>query len=649
MLILDQLREADRRLRLVALGVSAGMLILLAGLWHVQIVSGKKYSTNLKDQAFRNVLIAAPRGKILDRNGALLAENQPLFVVNLYLEDLRGQFVFEYTNRVRPDWIAANPGKKVSSVKGALSRQARYNVVSNIVWQVSSAVLPSPLILNETAFAKHYNESLALPMPILTGLSQDQVALFMERASGIPGVELEALPIRLYPEGQLAVHLLGYVRREVMHADDDDDISFIDKTPVLVGKAGIEATFDEELRGRPGLRSILVNNLGYRQKEEVWSSPIPGQNVQLTLDVEIQKAAEAALRMSGPETRAAAVVLDVRTGDVLASASAPSFDPNAFLTRVSPEEFAKMNDPLLRPLLNRAIYGAYPPGSTFKMIDGLAIMESGMFDPRATVYNPGYYKLGRRAINDTAPPGAYDFRESIKHSCNCYFIEYGLRMGPQRLIEMGNRFMLGERTRLVPRGYEVPGYFPETGQRYKKDGTLWMDGDTANLSIGQGEITVTPMQMAVVTAAIANGGKVFQPRLLKSIGAGLVDMAGRVMPPAEIINDIGVNPRHLAILREAMWACVNDGGGGKEAKVEGANVCGKTGTAQAMVNGKRDYVVWFCSFFPYEAPRYALSVMMESGGSGGKDCAPKAREIIKAIVKAEQRQQLGRPVAAVSQ
>lgn len=653
MLVFDQLRRSDRQLRWLAAGVLLGMLLLFAGLWRIQVMSSRKYSENLRDQSIRNVLIAAPRGKILDRNGKVLAENQPRFMVNLYLEDLRGQFTEEYTNHTRKAFIAEHPKTKLTTgIKAELNKQARYNVVSNIVWQVSSAVLPQPLIMDEKGFYRHYVESLALPLTILTNRTAQEVALFMERCARIPGVEMEVEPWRVYPNGSMAVHLLGYVRQDVIHSDEEG-IAFEDKTPVLVGKTGIEATYDTELRGKPGVKSILVNNLGYRQREEVLYPPLAGKNVTLTLDVEIQKAAEQALLtagpMQGPDTRGAAVVMDVRTGDLLAMASSPTFDPNIFLERISSEEYERLLDPKLRPQLNRVFYGSYAPGSTFKIITGMAALDAGALDPNQTFYNPGYFRISARAkpIADTAPPGNYDFKEAFKHSCNTYFIEYGLRTGVQRILELGNEFGLGDRTGLVGSRMEVSGYFPEVGQRFKKDGGPWMEGDTANLCIGQGEITVTPLQMVVLTAAVANRGKVFRPRIVAKVDGGDADLEDKVFAPAEVVHEVKMNPHNLDIVQRAMLADVSEkGGSGVPAFVEGFNVCGKTGTAQyrrtQLQGGGMGHITWFVSYAPFESPRYAVVIMVEEGGSGGGACAPKAGYIMKALQKMEMR-----PPAAV--
>jgi penicillin-binding protein 2 len=449
----------------------------------------------------------------------------------------------------------------------------------------------------------------------------------------------------------MAVHLLGYVRQDVIHSDEEG-IAFEDKTPVLVGKIGLEGTYDTELRGKPGVKSILVNNLGYRQREEVLYPPLAGKNLTLTLDIDIQKAAEEALLKAGPEqgpeVRGAAVVMDVRTGDILAMASSPTFDPNIFLERVSKDEYARLLDEKLRPQLNRVFYGSYAPGSTFKIITGLSALDAKVVDPNQTFYNQGYYRLtpNSKPIRDTAPPGNYDFKEAFKHSCNTYFIEYGLRAGLQRMLEYGNLFGLGDRTGLVGSRMEVSGYFPEVGQRFKKDGAPWREGDTANLCIGQGEITVTALQMVVLTAAVANGGTVFKPRVVQKVDGGEVDLEDKVFAPAEAVRQIKFNPQHLAIVQRAMLADVAEkGGSGTDAFVGGFNVCGKTGTAQYMrtqsMGGGKGHITWFVSYAPFESPRYAVVIMVEEGASGGRACAPKAGYIMKALQKMEQRPPVG--------
>ncbi len=640
MLVFDQLRRADLQLRWLASLVFIGLGILLVGVWYVQIVSNKRYQHSLKVQAFRTVRVPAPRGNIIDRRGTLLAENQPKFQINLYLEDLREQFKFEYTNSVRKEFALTNSARATKAQLTSMQAQARYQVVSNLVWQVSSRVIGQPLYLNARVFGRHYTETLALPLPILNDLTADQVAVFVERCGDLPGMELEVQAKRIYPFGNTAAHLLGFLQR-TDEIPDEEEMVYRYRLPDYVGKSGLESFFDQELRGQAGMKSILVNNIGYRIKEEQWAPIAPGQNLHLTIDVRVQKAAERALQMSGPETRGAAVVVDIQNGDVLAMASVPSFDPNLFLGAISEEENSRLTNPKLTPYINRAVYAAYAPGSIFKIVVSLAALESGMLDPNQTFYNQGYYKVGRRTIKDTAPEGAFDFKEAFKYSCNSYFIDHGLKVGARGLIDMGNVFEFGQKTGVVSSRQERAGYFPKPGNPEKKDGTGWMEGDTANLSIGQGEIVITPMQAAMMTAAIANGGTVYKPRMVRAVTTPPTVMSDseESFPRGVVRGLIPVKAHHIQKIREAMLADVEEAGGtGVNASVQGMRVCGKTGTAQVLREGNvLDHITWFVSFAPFESPRYAVVVMVESGASGGATCAPKAREIYKTLLEIEQK------------
>jgi penicillin-binding protein 2 len=359
----------------------------------------------------------------------------------------------------------------------------------------------------------------------------------------------------------------------------------------------------------------------------------------LTLDLDIQQAAERSLLAhQGPDARAAVVVMDVRTGDVLAMVSSPAINPD-----YASNEPARLNDPKLRPQINRATQENYAPGSIFKTVIALACLENGL-NPDATVQNPpssenpnhGYTMVGRRAIQDLAPPGEYNFRRAILRSCNTYFITEGLQAGIDNIVRMGEKFHFGERTDL-PTRQETPGIFPTPARVHSG----WHDGDTANLCIGQGDIAVTPMQMTVAYAAIANGGKVLWPRLVERIEPQDPVSGGAAtnFPSGLVRGNIGVSGRSLNILREAMLAETEDPEGTGHAAVVGPEmrICGKTGTAQVMNehNQEIDRTTWFASFAPYENPRYAVVVMVQSGISGGVSCAPIAHDIYEAILNSE--------------
>src|SRR6266700_2883255 len=453
MLIFDQLKKNDPQLRAITWGVLIGLGLLLAGLWWVQVISYRHYAENQRAQSFRTVRIPAIRGKILDRNGAPLAENQPSYNVSLYLEELREGFKEEW-KRVRPK------GKLPRGERIGLEAGARYRVLSNVVQNLAAA-LQQPLDLDYGQFLEHYTNQLALPMPVITNLTPVQTARFHDYR----------------------------------------------------GKVGIEGVFDLELRGKAGMKSVLVNSLGYRQSENIWTPSEPGKNVVLTIDLAIQQAAENALRTHGPDTRGAVVVLNPHNGDVLALASAPTFDPNVYIPRLTHDAAQRLNDPVLRPQINRATQENYAPGSIFKIVDSLACLEAGL-DPAEKIQNPGHILVGRKLIKDLAAPGEYDFRRAFLKSSNTYFITNGLRYGVENIVRIGERLHLGERCDL-PTRQEVSGSFPR--QRTLRQG--WASGDTANLCIGQGRLDVTPVQIAVMTAAIANGGKVLWPRLVDRIEA----------------------------------------------------------------------------------------------------------------------------------
>lgn len=641
MLIVDQVKKADLHLRWVAIAVLGGMLTLLGGLWYVQILSSKQYLDSQNVQSFRIVRAPATRGRIMDRNGVVLAENQPRFTVNLYLEDLRSLFRHEYTNTVKPTYLARQGKKSITQKESAeLEDLARYRTASNLVWQISSNLSGQPLVLDPKKFASHYNEKRWLPLPILPRLTNTQVATFMERRANYPAVDLEVQAMRTYPAGGDFTHLLGYLRKQ--DQQEDDDMGFIYSLPEYGGVTGLEKSYDGELRGTSGLKAVLVNHMGYRQREEIRVRPEAGENLVLTVDQRIQRTAVRALSGSGRDTRGAIVVMDVTNGDILAMASSPTFDPNMFLSPIASDdlEYARVNDPFLHPQINRATTGAYAPGSIFKIIVGLAALEAGTLDPEEQIYNPGYYRVtGNKPIADLAPQGYYNFKDAFKRSSNYYFIFHGVRVGEQKIIEMGNRFRLGRKTGVLPKGQERAGDFPVTGETVKKDGTAWRDGDTWNLCIGQGEVTVTPVQMAVMTAAVANGGKIFKPRIASHlVPQGSSGVEPTEFPPAQIEGELKVNPRNLQLVRDAMLADVEEKGGtGSKAFLPGMGICGKTGTAQVEVpRAPVDHITWFVSFAPFAAPKYAVVVMIESGTSGGGDCAPKARQVYETLQKLDQ-------------
>jgi penicillin-binding protein 2 len=643
MLFFDRLKKDDPQLRVVAWSVLAGMLVLMGGLWYVQVLSYRHYTENQKAQSYRTVRIPAIRGKILDRNSQALAENQPVYNINLYIDELRPVF--------KSEWRRTAPKTRMKlAERRALEAQTRYRVASNVVYNLART-LREPLTLEYERFTKHYQEQLALPLTVMSNLAPAQIARFQEHPSELPGLDLDIQPTRFYPQRTTGAHIVGYLKRDDSSIKDEDAF-FNFRLPDYKGDVGVERFFDEYLHGRAGAKSVLVNNLGYRQSETIWTPAEPGKNVVLTLDLNLQAAVEKALQTAAPlaipgPLKAAAVVMDPNNGDVFALASIPSYDPNLFIPRVNAANWQRLNDPEFKPMRNRATQENYQPGSIFKIVTALALLEAGI-NPAATIENPGHIFVGRRRIDDTAPAGTYNFRRGFIKSSNTYFITNALRAGVQKIVEIGHRLHLGEPTR-VPTHQDNPGIFPTM----KSIQRGWFDGHTANLAIGQGDLAVTPLQMAVMISAIANGGKVYWPRLVERIEPQDTTLGEgpRIYPKGRLRDQLRVSPRNLQLVREAMLADVEDAdeGTGRLAAVPGMRICGKTGTAQItdFHGNVIDWTTWFASYAPYENPRYVVIVAVESGKSGGLTCAPVAQKIYQAIQYYEQQQQ-ARPVTKLA-
>jgi penicillin-binding protein 2 len=670
MLIVDEIKKNDPHLRLVALMFAFGFCVLIAGLWWVQVVSARKYQSHLETQAYRSVRIPSLRGKIFDREGRVLAENRPRYNLSLYLGDLRRQFDAAYDQlhkaaiQNQKQTIAAREKELGRSLTKAerkqfaltgdqleqLRQQARQLVAGGAVAQVGRE-LGQPIAFDPVKFERQYRTRLALPYTVINNASPALLARYEEGSAAIPGVDVELQSIRDYPLGGTTAHLLGYVLRDD-NSKEGEEAYFDYYLPDYRGVTGVEGSFDSLLRGQAGGGSVLVNSVGYRQSENILDAPEAGHNLVLTIDLDLQNAAAASFTAhQGEDARGAVVVMDVRTGDVLALVSSPAYDPDYYVGGLSAAEFqaetAFLSNTNLRPQINRATYENYAPGSIFKTVVAIAALEHGLdtneiYHVQANPERPGrgIFYLGKRAIRDTAPPGDYNFQRAFIHSSNSYFITNGLRAGAENILRIGEKFHLGERTGLLPH-QETGGHFP-TQERVESSN--WRAGDTANLCIGQGEIAVTPVQIAVMVSAIANGGKVLWPRIVERIEPQdpASGEAATNFPAGLVRDNLDVHPRTLSILRQAMLADVQSSEGtGIAAAVNGMQICAKTGTAEVQDAHNRDISqnFWFASFAPYENPKYAVVVMVEGGlhGSGGLDCAPIAHDIYAAILAKEKK------------
>ena len=659
MFVFDQLKRSDRQVQLLSVCVLLGMAVLAGRLWYVQILSTKDFEQKMQRQTYRTVRVPAIRGKILDRNGWPLAENRPRYDLDVYLGELLSPFPKEVYPAIKAEYKRAHQLKGLNTndlaVIERLKQQARYQMVSNITAQACS-VLRQPGILSPAAFSYHVEKLPYVPFPIVTDLTPSQVALYSEKLAGESSIELFTQPVRSYPNGSAAAQLLGYVRSQDWQEEDEElpitfgpgKISYC--VPFWKGTDGLERSYDANLRGKPGIQCVLINNYSYRQREEkeMEVSTEVGDDLYLTIDLRIQKAAEKALANAPGvprPTRGAVVVMDVNNGDILALVSSPTFDPNIWTGRITEEENARFRDEKNKPLFNRTI-GAYNPGSVFKIITAIACLESGV-DTEEIYTSPGYFALSAQSrIGDTAAAGPYNFEKAFYKSSNSYFIYQAKnKVGLPKFLEVGRRFHFGETTQLAI-GPESRGDFPKP----EEAAAFWIDSDLAFAAIGQ-KITVTPVQIAGMISVIANGGKLYWPRVvshLKSPESGQIE---QINSPGRLRDTVVLNPKHLGILHHAMLMDTEHEGATAYNEFYDKStheplspilsaahfrVAGKTGTAQ--LGNKKNHVVWFASFGPYEKPRYAVVVMVEAdaGGSGGGTCAPVAREIYDALVKSEQ-------------
>jgi penicillin-binding protein 2 len=456
------------------------------------------------------------------------------------------------------------------------------------------------------------------------GLTLEDVAKVEEWKLELPGVIVEVEPQRVYPSNRFAAHLLGYVRE----VNDEQLRHGLHRRGDMVGQTGLERLLDDYLRGQDGGESIEVDAVGRHLGVIQRSEPTPGAEVVTTVDRRVQEAAEQA--MAGHA--GAVVVMDPRNGDVLAMVSTPAFDIDRFTGTIDRAAWlAVVKDPA-HPLLNRTIQTQYAPGSVFKIIVTAAGLQEGSLAPMDRVYCNGEFHLGGIAFKDwkKGGHGSVDLLRAVNQSCNVYFYHYGLRIGGAAIARYATAFGLGRPTGIVFGG-EKPGLIPQPRSQRGRKGAVWHAGETVNMSIGQGALLVTPMQVARLMAAVANGGVLWRPRLVQRVGRG-PDVVWS--DAGEVVGHVELSPMVWAFLRQSLWSAVNEGGTGAAARIPGLDVAGKTGTAQMIANSRSDRGqdhAWFASFAPARAPEAVVVVLVERGGKGGQVAAPIARKILNAI------------------
>lgn len=640
-------RRPITELRIIFLGfvMLCCLGILLGKLWWEQVARGKEWTKKIASRSEVTVRIPSVRGEIRDRNGITLVANKASYEVDFYLPDMVRGYRQEYGALPLTEYTAS-----VKQMKKRLKEADVVKIVNDsVIPRLQELDLASDY--NSDRLQKHYRNDTLVPFTYQEGVDFKTIAKFSEHDVGLPGVEIAVKPVRQYVYGALAAHLIGYVGAplDVNVLPDISKYSFYQ--PDVEGKSQIEQSMDKYLRGAPGTRVLRKSVKGVIESEDKVVPPKPGDNVYLTLDARIQYIAEQALRH--PQIgRAAAVVVDPNNGDILAMASVPSFDPNIFIPSVSAKDWKALAQDEAVPLVSRAVSG-FPPGSTFKIVTALGGLKKGMANAK---YNcPGGLTYGDRYMKcwiaeKHGQHGTLGLADALKVSCDCFFYQYANAAGIESVDQIGKILGIGEHYDLGLND-EKSGVMPgPEWMKVRYPELKWTSAHTANVSIGQGYVLASPLQMAMAYAAVANGGVAYEPRLVRTVlspdGKPVMDENGNVAVPDQpkVRGDLRneVSKEQIEIVRHGLWEVVNETGGtggggtGAKAKVKGIVVAGKTGSAQATDRGKKDTIAWFCCFAPYEHPRYVICTMVQSGHHGGSVAAPIAQRILEQTIGMEQ-------------
>ncbi len=595
--------------RFAVLGII--VLVVLGGLaaqtWRIQIAQGASYSAEANSNRIRNVSLPAARGRILDANGIPLVTDRPVMVVD-----------------AQP--TVAQDATLVASI---------------------SRVIGVPVAQIQKSLTSYKAEPLA-PRTLKVDISMTTAAYLVEHAPEFPGITVDQGAVREYPYGSLAAHVLGYTG-EISEAQLQSATTSDTAPNDIVGKTGVESAYDDVLRGVKGFETLEVDSMGQVRGVLAEGAPRPGADVELTIDKNVQAVTEKALSDALAEahrqgfTKAhagAAVVLDVHTGGVLAMASAPTYDPSTFLNGISDAEWKSLTATSSDyPLNNRAISGAYPPGSTFKAVVAMAALQDSILTPSTVIYCPAHWTgLGKQWAKwnwDHYTNQSLSLVGAIEQSNDSFFYEVGKRFyeSPGEKLQAFARSVAFGKDSGIDLGGEVPGRVPDAAWKKAFNANYpeyqqWLPGDTVNMAIGQGDLLVTPLQLADYYAALANGGTVLKPHVLKAV----LDPDGTpaVVATTTPISTAKLSPANLAVLRTALVGVTTVGTGASAMRGFSVPVAGKTGTAQMA--GKDDYA-WFACYAPANAPRYAVVVLIEQGGHGGSVAEPAAREILSKLFK----------------
>jgi penicillin-binding protein 2 len=609
----DDQKFLQFRINAVLWGIVAVFVFLAGSFWFVQGVQAEKYRGLSEANALREIEIPAKRGLIMDRTGKILADNQPAYTLQV-------------------DRVVMKPLAKAD-------KQRKEKLIAFL-----SHVLQLP---PQEVAARWDKEAAKLPatqpFPMAEDLTMAQVAKIEAQSIAFPEVTVLPVQRRNYPYGTMAAHVLGFIG-EVTEKDllqkEHEGLEQGD----LIGKRGVELMYDQYLRGRDGAEFWEYDADGRRLSEYVPArqQPSPGDNIYLTLDFELQRRAEQYFVEN--EMVGAAVALDPRNGEVLAMVSSPAYNPNVYSRRFAPDVYKTITSNPFKIELNRALQGLYSPGSVFKIVMAMAGLSEGVIGPD-TQFNCGGSGVffGRRfRCWKKEGHGPVDVERALKVSCDIFFYNTGARLGVDKIKEYANKLTFGEISHVDLDG-ERAGLVPSTEWARVKQNRKWYPSETISVAIGQGPLIVTPLQVANMTAAVANGGKVFQPHVVRYVDRVQKKDGSykRFRVPSRVIHEVDLAPKALEAVRAGLWRVVNEQGGtGGNARVEGLDIAGKTGSVQVIAYSGwikatslpfkyRDHA-WFASFAPRDNPQIVVVVFVEHGGAGGADAAPLAKLMYEA-------------------
>jgi len=580
----------NRRALIIGAGQSALAGILVLRLGYLQLWKHEEYSIQSDSNRIKPIINPAPRGMIFDRNGISLTKNESNFRLLIYIE--RKKNFVEIVEKLAEVLDLSEEGKNIFLAK--IKNARRKNIVS-----------------------------------LIDNLGWDDLARIETNSHLLPGVSIESGIIRRYPYPQETAHFLGYVSLPSEKEIDDNEQALFMHPDFRLGKFGIEKSFDEVLRGKYGVKYVEVNAREIPLRTLSTKPYVEGSRINLAIDFKLQKFATQRIK----DDVASVVAIDVKTGEVLVYASSPSFDPNNFVEGVSKEYWQQLTSDPKKPLNNKPISALYAPGSTFKLMVALAALENG-YNPNNYVFCNGSYQLGKRTFHcwKEGGHGSLNLTDAIMHSCNTYFFTIANQIGYEKIIEMAKKFGYAEKFDISLSGVKA-GLLPTEDWKQKVFKEPWVKGDTLNTAIGQGNVLASPLQMAIITARIANGGIPIKPYLIRN---------NNIFKQFDALqNQPLINKQHLKIVQEGMKKVVNQPGGtayGKRIELTGFEMAGKTGTSQVISKREKEMTkeetftyanhAIFVGYAPIHDPQYAVAVVVEHGKSGSMAAAPIAKDIL---------------------